>query len=240
MNKKMMQKMEENGDPETIDGFTADKKLDLGILLELGSMGTGHATTALSEILNEHIAIEVPKLHAAPSHLIPKIYGKHDQLTAAIYMQLRGEADCDMLLALEVEEARKIAAMMTMSPSQEDVDPEMEASAIEELGSIMICSFLSAIADFVGVKLVPMPPQLVTDSFDAILDNFLVKQDLASDVALIFEGCFRRGSSETGGALVMFPSVEMQKLLVKRSQQWLKQDYSALTKANQYTFCGSE
>jgi hypothetical protein len=39
---------------------------------------------------------------------------------------------------------------------------------------------------------------------------------------------------------VMFPSVELQKLLVKRSQQWLKQDYSALTKANQHPFCGSE
>jgi len=236
MNKKMLQKMEENGDPETNHRFTTDKKLDLGILLELGSMGAGRATTALSEILNEPIVIEVPKLHTAPSHLIPKIYGKHDQLTAAVYMQLRGEADCDMLLLFEVEEAKKIAAMMIRAPSPEDNDPEMEASAIQELGSIMICSFLSAIADFVGVKLVPMPPQLVTDSFDAILDNFLVKQALASDVALIFEGCFRRSSSETGGALVMFPSLELQKLLVKKSQQWLKQDYSALIKANKYTF----
>jgi len=240
MNKKMPQKIEENGDPETIDGFTAEKELDLGILLELGSMGAGRATTALSEIFSEHIVIEVPKLHTTPSHLIPKTYGKHDQLTVAIYMQLRGEADCDMLLVLEAEEAKKIAAMMTMSPSPEEVDPEMEASAIEELGSIMICSFLSAIADFVGIKLVPMPSHLVIDSFGAILDNFLVKQDLASDVALIFEGCFKRSSSETGGALVMFPSVELQKLLVKKSQQWLEQDYSALIKASQYTFCKSE
>jgi chemotaxis protein CheC len=228
MNKKMLQKMEENGDPEAIDGFTAEKELDHGILLELGSMGAGRATSALSEIFSERIVIEVPKLHTAPSHLIPKTYGKHDQLTVVIYMQLRGEADCDMLLVLEAEEAKKIAAMMTMAPSPEDVDPEMEASAIEELGSIMICSFLSAIADFVGVKLVPMPSHLFIDSFDAILDNFLVTQDLASDFALIFEGCFRRSSSEARGALVMFPSLELQKLLVKKSKQWLKQDYSAL------------
>jgi chemotaxis protein CheC len=236
----MVQKMEENEDPEKIHGFTAEKKLDLGILSELGGMGAGRATTALSELLNERIVVEVPKLHAAPSHLIPKTYGKHDQLTVVIYMQLRGEADCDMLLVLEAEETKKITAMMTMAPSPEEVDPEMEASAIEELGSIMICSFLSAIADFVGVKLVPMPPHLVIDSFDAILDNFLVKQDLASDFALIFEGRFRRSSSEAKGALVMFPSVELQKLLIEKSEQWLKQDYSTLTKASQHTFCKSE
>lgn len=239
MNKKMPQKMEENGDPETIHGFTTGKKLDLGILLELGNMGAGHATTALSEIVNEHIAIEVPKLHTAPSHLIPKRYGKHDQLTVVIYTQLRGEANCDMMLALEAEEAKKIATMMTMAPSPEDIDPEVEASAIEELGSIMIGSFLSAIADFVSIKLVPTPSHLFIDSFDAILDNFLVKQDLASDVALIFEGCFRRNSSEARGALVMFPSLELQKLLIEKSQQWLKQDYSALIKASQHTFCKS-
>jgi chemotaxis protein CheC len=240
MNKKMTQKMEENGDPEMTRGFTADKKLDLGILLELGSMGAGHATTALSEILDEYIVMEVPKLQTAPLHLIPKMYGKHDQLTTAIYMQLRGEASCDILLALDVEEAKKIAATMTMTSSPEDSDPEMEASAIEELGSIMICSFLSAIADFVDAKLVPMHPQLVTDSFDAIIDNFLVKQALTSDFALVFEGCFRRSSSETKGALVMFPSVELQELLVKKSQQWLKQDYSALAKSDQQPFCEPE
>ena len=240
MNKKMLQKMEENGDPETIHGFTAKKELDLGVLLELGGMGAGRATTALSEMLSERIVVEVPKLHTVPSHLVSKRCGQHDQLTVVIYTQLRGEANCDMLLVLEADEARKIATMMTMSPSPEDIDPEVEASAIEELGSIMICSFLSAIADFVNIKLVPTPSHLVIDSFDAILDNFLDKQDLGSDVTLIFEGCFRRNSSEAKGALVMFPSLELQKLLIEKSQQWLKQDYSALIKARQHTFCKSE
>jgi chemotaxis protein CheC len=126
------------------------------------------------------------------------------------------------LLALDVEEAKKIAAMMTMAPSPEDVDTQMEESAIEELGSIMICSFLSAIADFAGVELVPMPPQLVTDSFDAIIDGFLVQQALVSDVALIFDTRFKRQSSTAEGAIVMFPSVALQELLIKKSQQWLK------------------
>jgi chemotaxis protein CheC len=204
-----------------IDSLTPDKGGDLEIFLELGSIGAGNAATSLSEIFQEPILIEVPKIHTLPPHLVPNFYKKHDTPTTAIYMQLRGEAECDILLMFEVEEARKIAAMMTMAPSPEDVDPEMEASAIEELGSIMIGGFLSAIADFTDVELLPLPPLLVKGCFDAILDSFLVKQSLVSDIALVFDGCFRRSSNQAGGTIIVFPSPEMQKVLVNKSQEWL-------------------
>jgi chemotaxis protein CheC len=221
MSRNVTQKLKENGDPKRVQGCI-ENELDREILLELGSIGAGHATSALSEILQERIIVEVPRLHISPPHLVPKIFGKHDQQTLMVYMQLRGEADCDILLLFKVEEARKIAAMMAMVPSPDDVDPETQASAIEELGSIMIGAFLSAIADFTGVQLLPMPPQLVKGSFDSVLDTFLVKQALVSEVALVFDGCFRRSSSEAGGTIVMFPSVELQEILVKKSQDWLK------------------
>lgn len=226
MRRKVLQATEEKGYPKKFQGSNTERDMDLDIMLELGNIGAGRATTALSEIINERILVEVPRLHVSPPHLVPKIFGKHDQHTAVIYMQLRGEAECDILLTFEAEEARKIAAMMTMASSPDDVDPEMEASAIEELGSIMIGGFLSAIADFTGMELVPLPPLLVKGCFDAILDSFLVKQSLASDIALVFDGCFRRSSNQAGGTIIVFPSQEMQEKLVSKSQQWLSRDYS--------------
>jgi chemotaxis protein CheC len=203
------------------DAWTADKDVDLGILLELGSIGAGNAATSLSEIFQEPIMIEVPKIHTLPPHLVSKFYEKHDVPTTAIYMQLRGEADCDILLLFEVEEAKKIAAMMTMSPSPEDVDPEMEASAIEELGNIIIGSFLTALSDFTGVNLFPHPPQRVVDSFDAILDSFLIKQLLASDIAIIFDTYFKRADGNISGILMMFPSRQLQDVLIEKAKKWV-------------------
>ena len=203
------------------DGWTADKDLDLGILLELGSIGAGNAATSLSEIFQEPILIEVPKIHTLPPHLVPKFYQKHDTPITAVYMQLRGEADCDMLLLFEVEEAKKIAAMMTMSPSPEDIDTEMEASAIEELGNIVIGSFLTALSNFTGVNLLPHPPQRATDSFDAILDGFLIKQLLASDIAIIFDTYFKRSNGNISGILMMFPSRQLQDVLIDRAKKWV-------------------
>jgi chemotaxis protein CheC len=215
-----VQTIKENLGQDLVEPCASENELNCDILLELGNIGAGNATTALSEILNEKIEVEVPRIHVSPPHLIPRLFGKRDNFMTVIYMQLRGEADCDILLVLEAEEAKKIASMMTMMPLEE-LDPEMEASAIEELGNIMIGGFLSAIADFTGVKMVPRPPNLVRGPFDSVLDSFLVKQALVTEAALVFDACFRRSSSEVGGTLVVFPSTELQELLVKSSQQWL-------------------
>ncbi|MEM2099239.1 MAG: chemotaxis protein CheC [Candidatus Bathyarchaeia archaeon] len=197
-----------------------NKPIDLDILLELGSIGAGHAATSLSELLQEHVAIDVPKIHVLPPHLLPEFYNKHDAPTTAIYMQL-AEADCDILLMFEVDEARKIAATMTMAPSTDEVDATMEASAIQELANILLGSFLSAISDFTGVNVVLTPPQRMVDSFDAILDHFVIKQSLISDEVLVFDIRLKRASSDAKSILMLFPGKELQLLLVQKSKEVL-------------------
>ena len=197
-----------------------NKGLDLEIFLELGSIGAGNAATSLSEIFQEQISIEVPKILALPPSKVPGFYGKNGVQSTAIYMQLRGEADCDVLLIFEVEEAKKIAAMMTMMPIEE-LDPEMESSAIEELGNIVIGSFLAALSDFTNVNLVPHPPERTTDTFGAILDKFTVKQLISSDMAIIFDTYFKRPDGNISGVLMMFPSEKMQNVLTEKAKDWV-------------------
>jgi chemotaxis protein CheC len=195
-----------------------DDDVDLGILLELGSIGAGHAATSLSDVLQEPITIDVPKIHNIKPHLIPKFYNLHDTPTTAIYLQLADKYGCDILLAFEETEAKKIAAMMTMASSVEELDPAMEVSALQELGNILIGSFLTSISDFVGIGLLPTTPQTVNDTFDAIIDNFLIKQSLISDNALIFETRFKRNGEDGKSILMIFPTPELKNLLVEKSK----------------------
>ena len=199
---------------------------DLDILLEIGSMGAGHATTTLSKVLHENIKIEMPRVHISPPHLVPRIYGKHDTIVAAVFMQLRGAADCDLMLIFEEEESKKIAELMTDAIEDGEVTPEMERSAIEEMGSIVLCSFLNAMADFTLTKLVSTPPQLIIDSFDAIIDSLLIKQALCSEVAVIFDARFKRYNSSTEGFIIIFPSDKLRKMLVQKGKKWLNDESS--------------
>ncbi len=193
-------------------------EIDLGILLELGSIGAGHAATSLSDVLQQPITIEVPKIHTIKPHMIPAFYNRHEELTTAIYLQLNDKFGCDILLMFDVVEAKKIAAMMTMAPSIEEMDPSMETSALQELGNILIGSYLTSISDFIGIRLLPTTPATATDTFDAVIDQFLIKQSMASENALLFETRFKRNGEDAKCILMIFPTEELKGLLVEKSK----------------------
>jgi len=208
---------------------TVDSKenfTDFEILLEIGSMGAGHATTTLSQVLGEPIKIEVPRVHIALPHLVPRIYAKHDTIVAVVFLKLRGTADCDLMLIFEETEFKKMAELM-INAVEKEVTREMELSTIEEMGSIVLCSFLNAMADFTLTKLVSPPPEVIIDSFDAIMDALLIKKSLCSEVAVIFDARFKRCNSSTEGFLITFPSYKLQEMLAKKGKEWLGTERSA-------------
>ena len=195
--------------------------LDLDILNELGNIGAGNASTAFSQMLSETVILELPTIQIAPYHIIPLLFGANDETVTAVYMPLKGGEMCDIVFALDIEEAEKIATMMNMAESPDEVDPEMARSAIEELGNILICSFLNAISDFTGVELVPEPPILVTDSFDAILNTILSMHAIGSETTMIFESVLKRSSTLIKSYLLMFPRGDLQRKLVEKGKEWL-------------------
>jgi chemotaxis protein CheC len=199
-----------------------EQGIDLDFLTELGSIGAGHAATALSDVLQQPVSIELPKIHIMQAHLIPNFYDKHDVPTMAVYLQLSETYGCDILLMLELEEAKKIAAMMTFASSIEELDPTMETSAINELANILIGSFLTAISDFIGATILPSVPQSIVDTFDAIIDSFLIKQSMVSENAMVFETRFKRQGEDAKCMLMIFPSQELNELLTQRSKALVK------------------
>jgi chemotaxis protein CheC len=205
----------------TCNAAEENSEIDLGILLELGSIGAGHAATSLSDILQESISISVPRIHTLKPHLLPGFYDLGDRSTTAIYLHLTEKYGMDILLTFEETEARKIAAMMNMCGSIEELDPAMETSALQELGNILIGSFLTSISDFIGLTLLPSTPETVTDGFDAILDNFLIKQSLVSENALVFETRFMRNGEDAKCILIIFPTQELKNLLVEKSKSMI-------------------
>jgi chemotaxis protein CheC len=192
---------------------------DLEILKEVGNIGAGHAATSLSTVLQQEVQMSIPAVCSMPPHLLNKHYNRYDMPTNAVFMQLTRDCEMDILLMIDNPEAKKIAAAMTMTPTIEELDPDMEQSAIQELANIIIGSFLSAISDFTGILLVPTPPTRIVDTFDAILDNFLVNQAVSVEKAIVFDACFSRQGEDSKSILMIFPSKELQRRLIEKSKE---------------------
>ena len=222
MNRQVLNATKEELENQEDPKPKGEQEIDLDFLTELGSIGAGHAATALSDMLQQPISIDLPKIRFMQAHLVPKFYNKHDVPTMAVYLQLTETYGCDILLMIELEEAKKIAAIMTFASSIEELDPTMETSAINELANILIGSFLTAISDFIGMTILPTIPQSVVDAFDAILDSFLIKQSMVSENAMVFETRFKRQGEDAKCMLMVFPSQELNELLTQKSRSLIK------------------
>jgi len=206
---------------KSLTSCPAEDPADLGILQEVGNIGAGHAATSLSTVLQQDVSIDLPRISSIPTHMVSKYYNRGDAATTAVLMQLTRDYECDILLMFDLAEAKKIAAMMTMAPSVEELDASMEESAIQELANIVIGSFLTAISDFTSVQLIPTPPLRVVDSFDSILDNVIVKQSLISENALVFDACFKREGTDAKSILIIFPSPALKAILLEKSKEMM-------------------
>jgi chemotaxis protein CheC len=204
---------------EAVIGSVADMK-DSGILLELGSIGAGHAATSLSEILQQQVTIDIPRISTLPPSMLPKLYQSQDMPATAVYMHLVEKLECHFLFIFEMPELKEVTTMMTKSLNSGELESSMESSAIAELGNILIGSFLTAISNFTGIRLISTPPLLIGAPFDSIIHDFVAKLSAASGEALVFDTCFKReGCFYAPAQLMIFPSSELRELLIHKSAE---------------------
>ncbi|MBN2336257.1 chemotaxis protein CheC [Candidatus Bathyarchaeota archaeon] len=172
---------------------------DVDYLLKVGECGADRAADALSTMLNMPIGINISGVHILPPHKVQGLYDKSGQVTVGLFMDLQEECT-DFILALERDEGETFAGLMLGGA---DAGPELVEDALKEMANIVIGSFMSAMSDATGVKMVPTPPQMMVDFFDSLLEQFLVKQTLLSDTSVVFETTFKRGDEVIDANLIV-------------------------------------
>jgi two-component system chemotaxis response regulator CheY len=192
---------------------------DLGIIAEIGNIAVGRAVTTLSKLINQPLEIDVPKIETTSTHLVSLIKWSPDQPVTAVHMGSRGQNECDILLAFELEEAKKFSEFLTEKIKKPDAITL--DSAITEMSSITICSFLSAISDFLEIKLVPFGPTLAKDFFNVTLDSFLSKMTVSKQLAVLFDIRVKKQRSTVNAVLAIFLNPEFLKKIISSGKQWL-------------------
>lgn len=200
-----------------------NEELDNEVLREIGSIGAGHAATSLSDLIQQKVLITFPKIEVAHPKDIPKVLGLQDRQAVVVHKTLQGDDNCHIMLVFPQEEAEKIVSTIAkMNFGVEELDEETKASAIEEVGNIVIGSFLTAISDFTNSELVHTPPNHVTDRLSVILDRFSTRMSSLDDKAVIFHTSFKKEEEDIYGIVIIFFSEELRRDLIHKGKAWLE------------------
>ena len=69
------------------------KEIEFDVLTEIGNIGAGNATTALSQLINARIDMRVPKVDLLGFSELAEIVGGAETLVAGILLSLEGDVD---------------------------------------------------------------------------------------------------------------------------------------------------
>jgi chemotaxis protein CheC len=160
----------------------------LDALKEIGNIGSGHAATALSTLLQRRIEMSVPEVWALPFEQVSAIIGQLDTPQAVIYVKVEGEASGKAVFFFPVASAEIVVqALFGVNESMDIFTNEMAQSALKEVGNILVSSFLIALTQFSGIPLQPSVPALAVDMIGAILDAIFLEEGVLEDTALFID-----------------------------------------------------
>ncbi|CAA7602949.1 CheC-like family [Acididesulfobacillus acetoxydans] len=189
-------------------------QIHLDVLREIGNIGSGHAATALSTLLQRRIAMSVPEVWAVSFQEMAGVIGQMDEPQAVIYVKAEGEAPGKAVFFFPLESAEIVVQALIQSGETPDLyADELAQSALKEVGNIMVSSFLIALAQFSGVPLHPSVPALAVDMAGAILDAILLEEGTLDEQVLFIDTQIS-GIPQIEGQFIFLPEAgSLHKLL---------------------------
>lgn len=183
--------------------------MEFDVLKEIGNIGAGNATTALSQLINAKVDMKVPNVELLGFKDLANIIGGPENLIVGILLTLEGQIDGMMMFMLEKDSAHHIVNMiMGRDINSFDDFSEMDLSALKEIGNIIAGAYLSAISTLTNMVITSSVPYMAIDMAGAILSVPAIEFGKISDKALVIKTQVYENDQEVNGYFVLIPTLE--------------------------------
>jgi chemotaxis protein CheC len=156
--------------------------LQLDALREMSNIGSGNAATALAGLLGQSVDLHVPTALALELADAVDAVGNAEDPVSAVVIGVFGDLDATVLLLFDPESANTLCSLLGVAG-----DPDMEISALGEIGNILGSSYVQAMGMMTGLRMEPYPPIAVTDMLGAIVASVLAATAADTDLALLLD-----------------------------------------------------
>lgn len=177
------------------------------VLKEIGNIGAGNATTALSQMLNTKVDMAVPKVRLMEFKEVGTTMGGEDQLVAGIYLAVEGDVTGSIMFIQKKESARNMVSKLMGMELQGDEFNEMELSALKEIGNIITGAYLNSLSTLTNLCIYPSVPELCIDMAGAIMSVPAIEFGTIGDRILMIQTDFA-DDADMSGYFILMPDEE--------------------------------
>ncbi len=182
---------------------------ELDVMKEISSIGTSHAATALSKLLQKEVRITIPEISILSYEETVDRIGHMEELVAATLVQMKNEVEGLMLFIFKMDLANAVLGKLLERHYQsfEELD-EMDFSALEEIGNIIICSYVNAFTQLVGVEIDLSVPSSTINMLGGILTVPIAEYGYETDKLMYINAEFIMDGEKLSDGLLMLPDIK--------------------------------
>lgn len=194
------------GDAESL-GFT---EMQQSALREVANIGSGHAATALSQLLGKPVEIGYAEaLLTVLAEAIDRI-GAPMSRSALVDTPVAGDGGT-VLLVFPDEAAEQLCQLLGTT-----LDDPMGRSALQEIGNILATSYLNALVEMTGMELEPEPPAVEVDLLGRLLSQSAAGHGSPQDPTVLMRSQLTVESSDARFSFLFVPRIGSLETLLER------------------------
>lgn len=193
--------------------------MQFDVLREIGNIGAGNATTALSQMINSKIDMKVPKVELLEFKDISDIVGGAERIVVGILFTLGEDVEGMMMFMMDMPASKYLVDILLGNPQPDQVSDdyefnEMELSALSEIGNIIAGAYLSSLSTLTNLTITSSIPYMAIDMAGAILSVPAIEFGKIGDKALLIETEFGDREKSVNGYFILIPSLNSYKAIL--------------------------
>ena len=191
--------------------------MEIDTLREIGSIGTGNAAAALSQMLGKEVRITMPEVRIMGYNEAIEWIGGPEAVTAGVLVKMGGDVGGIMLSVQKLELVNFILETMLGQGIRgyEELE-ELQQSALIEIGNIMISAFVTALSGLAGININLTVPAFAVDMQGAILAVPMAEYGGMSDYLMTIGGNFVCDNKAVPCRLLLSPDIRSLNFLLRK------------------------
>lgn len=191
--------------------------LELDVIKEIGSIGTGNAATALSQVLKKTTKMSLPAVYVLGYNEAIEMVGTPEEIVAAVLVKMSGEINGIMLFILKMDFINAVLDSVLSRDIDDYMDlTELEKSALEEIGNIIISSYVNAMSGLTGVSIKLSIPSIAVNMLGGILSVPMAEFGYETDKLMMINGKFIVDGKVLDSNLLMMPDIQSLNYLMQK------------------------
>lgn len=191
--------------------------MHLDVLREVGNIGSGNASTALSGMIQKQVLIEMPVVKLVGFQEAIDQVGGAERIAAGVLSRMKGDVEGMILLLMEDEFVDMTLSSFFENKTRELLEiNEAEQSALSEIGNIMGGAYASAIGSLTGMNIALEAPRFQVDMLGALMSVPVIEFGEVGDKLLFIDKQIKIENKSVKSNLMLIPTIQSLNAIISR------------------------